>query len=437
MSMYDAIIIGAGYGGMSVAALLAHAGYRVALFEAGPLLGGRASAFRDQDGYVWEYGAHSHRLGSKGLANAVFARLGEAIDFVPEADDAQLIFRGRLWPRPGGPLGFLTTPMLPLSSRLALLRLFLRIKRTDPYLWYDATFAEFAGRQSPELEAFLPFFGLMIMCPDIQRVSAGEVIDFVKRYLEAGIGAGEPRGGSSQLFGRLRRHIELSGDIFLNEPVEALNLAGRRVRGVQTARGPCEAPTVIFAARLPLLFEIAPRELFTPDFAAYVDGIENSSGLVMDFITDGPVTPIRGSILGVDVPIWARFQSNSDPGLTPPGRFLSSWGIMLPWGFAGDEEVVQETEGRLKAIISGVFPAFLPRVKRERRLVAGVMNGNVLIPAQAKPHRPEVAYREIEGLFFVGDTVQGDGCSGDISFSSAMKACDLILTRPENTAEGA
>ncbi|HHO76753.1 MAG TPA: hypothetical protein ENN05_10050 [Deltaproteobacteria bacterium] len=56
------------------------------------------------------------------------------------------------------------------------------------------------------------------------------------------------------------------------------------------------------------------------------------------------------------------------------------------------------------------------------------MNGCVLTPAQSRPHRPEIKCPSIKGLFFAGDTVRGDGCSGDISFSSAMKVADAILS---------
>jgi phytoene dehydrogenase-like protein len=55
------------------------------------------------------------------------------------------------------------------------------------------------------------------------------------------------------------------------------------------------------------------------------------------------------------------------------------------------------------------------------------MNGTVLTPRQSKPNRPDMVCKEIKGLYFVGDTVRGDGCSGDISFSSAMKVADHIL----------
>ncbi len=88
--MADAIIIGAGYAGMSAAALLAHSGRKVIVLEASGMIGGRALSYKNEKGYVWEYGTHSHRLGHKGIANDIFKRLGEEIDFLPEAKDAKL-----------------------------------------------------------------------------------------------------------------------------------------------------------------------------------------------------------------------------------------------------------------------------------------------------------------------------------------------------------
>ena len=76
---------------MSAAALMAHAGRRVIVLEESDLIGGRACSFRDEKGYLWEYGAHSYRLARKGIANEVFKKLGDEIDFLPEC-------RTRLWP---------------------------------------------------------------------------------------------------------------------------------------------------------------------------------------------------------------------------------------------------------------------------------------------------------------------------------------------------
>jgi len=51
--MADAIIIGAGYAGMSAATLLAHPGRKVIVLEASGMIGGRALSCRNEKGYVW------------------------------------------------------------------------------------------------------------------------------------------------------------------------------------------------------------------------------------------------------------------------------------------------------------------------------------------------------------------------------------------------
>lgn len=427
--MTDAIIIGSGYAGMSAAALLAHAGRNVLVLEASGMIGGRAHSCRDEKGYIREYGAHSHRLAHQGIANEVFKRLGEEIDFLPEAKDAKLIFKDRLWERPEGPMGFLKTPMLSFRARLALLALLAKIKKADPAKWYNKTLLDFykTSFQNSEVEAFLPFLGMTIMCPDPDKVSAGEVIDFLQRALAAGVGVGEPRGGSIRIFTALRKYITENGRIHLHEKAEKILIENGRATGVKTGKAAYLASHVIFAARLPLVLELIDNALLPAATLDYAKHIESSASLVIDFITDKPVTAIHSGILGVDVPIWARFQSNTDSSFTPRGKYLSTWGIMLPWHFDGDHQVVKAAEEKLKNTISTVFPNFLSRVVEERKIVAAVMNGNVLTPSQSKPYRPDIQCPTIQGLYFIGDTVRGDGCSGDISFSSAIKAVDIIL----------
>lgn len=428
--MADAIIIGAGYAGMSAAAMLANSGRRVIVLEASGMIGGRALSCKNEKGYVWEYGAHSHRLARKGIANKVFKRLGEEIDFLPEVKDAKLIFKGRLWERPEGPAGFLKTPMLSFRARLVLLALLIKIKKANPSEWYDKTLLDFykTSFQNPEVEAFLPFLGMTIMCPAPDKVSAGEVIEFLQRALKAGIGVGEPRGGSAQIFSKLKKHIDKNGEIHLSEKATKLIIENGRATGVKTDKTTYSTKNVIFAARLPLVLDLMDNHLLPKPTRNYARNIENSSGLTLDFITDKPVTNIRAGILGVDIPIWARFQSNADDSFTPRGKYISTWGIMLPWHFDGNKKIVEETEKRLKRTIAAILPNFLPMVVEERKTVVPVMNGNVLTPAQSKPHRPDIECATIKGLYLIGDTVKGDGCSGDISFSSALIAADKICS---------
>ena len=42
--------------------------------------------------------------------------------------------------------------------------------------------------------------------------------------------------------------------------------------------------------------------------------------------------------------------------------------------------------------------------------------------------RPDVIAPNIEGLYFVGDSVEGDGVGGDIATGTGMKCADIILS---------
>ena len=426
--MYDAIVIGAGYAGMSVAALLANRGRKVLVLEKLALIGGRAYTYTDDEGYTWEYGAHSHRLAEMGLANQVFKALKDPIEFLPEAGGAKLIFKDRLWDRPEGPLGFLSTPMLSVPARVVMMRFLLKIKQAEAHAWYDKTLLDFyhTCSRNREVERFLPFFGMTVMCPDPGKVSAGEVIDFLQRVLAAGIGVGEPLGGSKQIFDKLMRHIPDQDAIHLQEKVLSIRVEDGAVTGVVTDKGEYPTQRVIYTGRLPMLFGIIDRGLFSPEFTSYAEKVENSSGITIDFILKQTEPAMNSGILGVDIPLWARFQSNTDPSFAPKGRFLSTWGMLLPWGFDGDPTVAKAAENRLKNTIAKVFPNFLRHVDQERVTVVPIMNGTVLKPSQSKPHRPRVVSETVKGLYFAGDTVRGDGCSGDISFSSALKVAEII-----------
>jgi phytoene dehydrogenase-like protein len=240
-------------------------------------------------------------------------------------------------------------------------------------------------------------------------------------------GIGKPRGGSAQLFSKLKKQIDKNGEIHLNEKAQKIIIENGIVTNIKTDKATYCAQNIIFAASLPLVLDLLGNLLLPKATLDYANNIENSSSLTIDFITDRPVTNIRSSTLGVDIPIWARFQSNTDDSFTPHGKYISTWGIMLPWYFDGDTKTVEQTEKRLKDTITTIFPDFLPMVIKERKTVVPVMNGNVLTTAQSKPHRPNIECPTIKGLYFIDDTVKGDGCSGDISFSSAMIAADKIL----------
>lgn len=424
-------MIGGGFAGLSAAALLSKQGKRVLLLERAARLGGRAAYF-EQDGFIWQYGQHSHRLAKDGIAAQVFEKLGEPLDFIDtRGNKAYLYVDGKLHPRPEGVLDFLRTSIMPLSARLTFVRFFVRLIRQNPDDWYDRTFLDMyrTWYGNAHVERFLSFLGFTVMVPDPSRASAGEVIHFLKRAMRARVKQGEPVGGSKQVIDKLRDAIlRHRGEIHTSEPAEAILVEGRKATGVRTKAGEYQAERVVFAMPLFNLFGLVDEGLFERGFVDYVKNIQSSSGLSIDFVFDEKVTDIKGGIIGVGVPLWVKFQSNIDPTVAPEGKHMSTWGMLFEPGAEITEKLVDETEARIKQIMEECIPGSVARIVRERKLVIPVINGNILMPRQSYPHRPGIVSKDIQDLYFIGDTTQGDGCSGDIAFSSAMKLADLLST---------
>ncbi len=426
---YDAAIIGGGFAGLSAAALLARQGRRVLLVEKSARLGGRA-AYIERDGFVWQYGQHSHRLAADGIAARVFDTIGDPIDFIDtRGNTAYLYFDGRLHPRPEGIAGFLSTSLLPFTARLDFLRFYRRVLKTDPNDWYNRTLLDFYRQhgRNAAVERFLGFLGFTVMVADPAHVSAGEVIQFLQRAAKAPVKQGEPRGGSRQIIDKLeaavRRH---GGEIHAPERVEDILVAQGAVVGIQTDRASYRAGNVVFAAPLPGLFKVLPKSLFESSFVDYVTAIRPSRGVSIDFVFEHPVTDMAGGILGVDIPLWVKFQSHIDPTIAPAGKCVNTWAMLLEPGVPATSEQAEAAETRIKRLVEEIIPGCTRKIVHQRRLILPVVNANMLVPEQSHPHRPPVVSPDVKHLFFIGDTVQSEGCSGDIAFSSALDLAELM-----------
>ncbi len=426
---HDIIIIGGGFAGLSAAALLAQKKRRVLLLERSARLGGRAACI-ERAGFVWQYGQHSHRLAHDGIAARVFDQLGTPIDFIDTRGNTAYLYRdGKLHRRPEGVAGFLCTALLPFAARLDFLRFYRRLLKEDANAWYDRTLLDYyrTHGHNPHVERFLGFLGFTVMVADASRVSAGEVIQFLQRAAKAPVKQGEPRGGAKQIIDKLAAAIRrYGGEIHAPEQVDAILIERGAAAGVKTDRGSYCAEHVVFAAPLPGLFKMAPPNLFSPSFVEYVSNIRPSRGVSIDFVFNEPVTDMTGGILGVDMPLWVKFQSHIDPTIAPRGKCVNTWAMLLPPDAPATLEQADATEAHIRRIMEEIVPGCTGRIVRKRRLLLPVVNANMLVPEQSYPHRPPIVSPDVKQLYFIGDTVQSEGCSGDIAFSSALRLAELI-----------
>ena len=427
--MRDVIIIGGGYAGLSVGAILTHRGFSVLLFEKKKTLGGRAR-MQEKEGFLLDYGIHSHRGGERGPLAEVFREIGEPIRFAGPPHYDSCIFRdGRLVPIPVSPGGYLASREYTLRDKLVILGIFLKILRSRPQKWYQKSLADFLGlkRTTPSLDAFSRFLSLIVMVDDPLRASAGEIIDIIRMAVPARRKVADLIGGSGQIIETFRGKILKNGEIMTSTPVNGVTLGNGKISSVLTEHGEFSARSYIFAAPLNQITRIIPEDALPPALVNYARNLFPTAGLSIDFGLTGMVSDVSGSIFAFHPIVIGNFPSNGDPTRAPRGKQLATWLCTIPHPVK--KEGVIQAEHHLRKTIRAIFPTFFTRVEWERKLLHPMMDGVFLRPGQAFPDRPEVTLSTISNLFLAGDTVRGRGTGGDIAFSSALSAAREVERR--------
>jgi len=122
-SLRDVVVVGGGITGLTAAWWLSRAGLSVTLVEASPRVGGAITTLRE-GGWLFELGPNTVLEGNSSVTELVTsAGLGDERIAATAAGKKRFLWKGdRLVPLPGGPVGFLTTPLFSASAKLRLLR---------------------------------------------------------------------------------------------------------------------------------------------------------------------------------------------------------------------------------------------------------------------------------------------------------------------------
>ena len=202
----EVAIIGAGYGGLTAAALLARKGIRAEVFECLSVPGGRARS-TERDGFTLDHGVHGYRCADDSAGARVLRELGETIKWVPEhGNRAMLVTGGKRFVYPQKVADIFRLPLLSPGDALRFTLILLKILTVPVSMIADTSFAQFAGRASkrPQVRTMLQALGLAAMAPDIDQASAGEVVHLLRRGIRARQGIGHPLGGEKQVIDKLK-----------------------------------------------------------------------------------------------------------------------------------------------------------------------------------------------------------------------------------------
>ena len=341
---YDAIVIGAGLGGLLSAAQLLQRGKRVLVLERLPHSGGRFTAKTFQGTQVSTGAVHMIPFGSSGVLSHML--LGLRIPHrIFDADVfGSFHVHGKQY-RSRGLLGvykFLGARQFFWFTRLGYLMFFHRLAADEQDMPFSAWLERhIAVKRNPELVAFFERISRFALSLELDAVRTAEVVQMTKNMFRFGA-PGIVEGGCGTLTAELEQQVrERGADVRLRCSVEQILYEGERVTGVRVRDKESGDETCYLSSLV--VSDIGPRatdallanhtvtqaevlKKLKEEAAAlpFQQGLSEAVGLKVHFLSDISLIPHKGIMYCLDTRRIAGIvqPTNCDPSLAPPGKHL-------------------------------------------------------------------------------------------------------------------
>lgn len=478
---FDVIVVGAGYGGVTAAALLADQGKRVALVDKTPRAGGKAQTLT-RKGYNYEM------FGAVGIpaAGSLFHELvdvlsiGDRVEmFIPEGDVAALHYRP-----PEGGWRSMRTPLQQTGSDAELDNLRRVFGATDDDLAKLADFYMSMLTMSDEdifsldevgTVDFVTPFGLspgltsqiyatlnMLFVVAVDRLAASEAV-LVLRHLVTG-GAGRfHRGGYGRVAEACAEVVVERGGVYLpSTRVQRILVEDGRACGVETEKGLMRAPAVISNAGIqPTVLKLAGTEHFPADYVERVRALEPGWAIagiryVLDErVFDAALTPVFSDQSWLDSSRMAAMEagdwpdipliaidaaSEFDPGLVAePGHQVANIQVFVTADLESD--MGEEAIRRAREVLDELYPGLrehtirtepfgarqISRMTRDATVPGsgGEAVGLAQVVGQVGKGKPDPR-TPVPGLYLVGCDAGGRGSGTHQAVDSGFKVAAMV-----------
>lgn len=479
---YDVIVIGAGYGGATIAALLADAGRRVALVDKTPRAGGKTQTL-DRKGYRYEM------FGAVGIP-ALDSRFHELVERLDLGDEVELLFpegpvaamhyrtedgdwrtfRGSL--RPGSDVDVASLQALFAATdeeMEALANFYLALfmlSDEDIDVLDDVGTTEFLAPHglSAGLTSQINATLNMLFVVPVDRLAASETVRCLRAAALSGSGRFH-RGGYGQVAEACARFVVDHGGLFRTSTrVESIDVEDGRAIGVTLKDGTeLRAPVVVSNAGIqPTVLKLTGAEHFPADYVERVRGLEPSwaiagvryvfdtrvfdAGLIPVFSDESWLDSERFAAMErgewPDVPLIAiDVASEFDPGLVPvEGHQVANIQVFVPAD--PDSPLVDEAIARARATVEELYPAIRehtirtePYGPRQASLLTrdatepgtgGEAVGLAQVVGQVGRNKPDPR-TPLPGLYLVGCDAGGVGAGTHQAVDSGFNVAAMVL----------
>jgi phytoene dehydrogenase-like protein len=419
--MYDSLIVGGGITGLQLGALLAVEGEKVLVLEKSSRIGGRAAVVK-KDGYTLDYGIHLVRFGPHSALAETCRRLGREIEFIPLGTSYVQDEDGVVKVFPTGPKDFLTSRLFTFRERLKIIAMISRIRRADMSNLLDQSVASWL-EENKITGGLRRYFHLvsasMLVCPFLEKASAGELLLNMQKVLRLGVSVMYPRGGWAPLLDLFSRWIKKRGEIRTGAPVEKIAWDKNRVQGVYLQGELIPARKVILSLPALQLGELLEGAV-APDLLEQWSRLRPTAGIVLEYGLSRPVSGISGLAYLCRPVSFGIFTSNIEPALAPRGKQLLTWLAPLPVESFADKAALAAAEQELERALFSFFPGLEEAIEWRRAMHLPVVDGVEVNIDQTASRRPPFKVAGLENLFLVGDSTAAPGAGGDVGHESVL-----------------
>jgi len=461
---YDVIVVGAGPGGATCAALLAKAGIKTILLEKNDRPGGKALTV-SKEGFRYELWPIAGGPARSSRFEELIRELQLEIELLAPEDGGVILYRspsGEYMPvQPPGPV-----PEKP--EELEEFNRFLTDMASLTPQEIDAldeiTFHEFVSRyRIPQpLYTFLAMQAHVLFAVPIDLVSASEAVRTLQDLQHGGAGC-YFKGGYGRLFeGCAEVVTRYGGEVQLRTRVEQITIEDGQVRGVVTDKGAFYAPIVVSNAGIqPTALKLVGEEHFDKGYVNYVkDLVPSMIGIGIRYFLSKPVLEhpmyitfsddnyfnveraerAKAGQLPEDVLVFMLVPSLFDSSLAPAGKQYALASTLCP-AYANLKEP-QIWWDKLDETVAKLWPEVSKHIERKEHFgaadVSAVTRDHVLagqggeciglgqIVGQCGRSKPS-AKAPIRGLFYVGCDAGGYGCGTHQGVDSGFKVARMVL----------
>jgi len=429
--MARTIIVGGGINGLLLGALLAHDGDEVLLFEKNQRLGGRAFLY-ERDGFTFDFGLHLTRFGPRSAVARIMRHIGVSVQYhalgasyVMGSDGVMRLF-------PTSPSAIFRSSLFSLAEKLRIVRLLLKIRGgafddlmdTPLDEWFKENNISGGIRRYFELVS-----ASLMVCPFVEKTSAGEMFRNVREALVTGHSAEYPVGGWKPIHEAAVAQMGKSGRVFLGNKVDQVIVAEERATGVIAGGVTYHADRVVVNLPVQEMFDIIPERSLDPDYVQRCKTLVPTAGFFVDIALDRRISDIDGLLFSYNPMAYGLITSNVEPSLAPRNRQILTMYYPTDREDVTNPAVAKTRKKELWSAVRSFFPDIDAHIIFKRETALTMVDGVQLSVQQTDRKRPGSSVPGIRDLYLVGDSISAPGAGGDVGNNSVIVTYRALTNR--------